>query len=189
MGNENTIKQRHLHTPATVNRTEAWLKQKAKDGWKLIDTNGWNFVFRKCTPSDRGYLMYSSFRTEKGLWDGYYMTNKLYGKAPGKSEINKKTKGIFEADIAKLDKGYFQFVKMRNSYYLKTYIGITALLIFFLFIILLAVLFEKDYNKWQLLYLLLLELPMLIYYTISTIILVKDVNKLKNQLADNPYNR
>lgn len=184
MEDSNTMKRMYPHTKATVNRTEAWLKQQAKDGWKLIDLNGWSFVFRKCTPSDREYLMYSSFRTEKGLWDGYHMINKLYGKAPGKSEINKKTKGIFEADITKLDKGYFQFVKMRNSYYLKTYIGVTVLLVFFLLIILVAALFGNNYN---ILYLLLLELPMLIYYAISSFILAKDINKLKKRMAENHY--
>ena len=187
MGNENTIKQRHLHTPATVNRTEAWLKQQAKEGWQLINFNNWNFIFRKCKPYEGEYLMYSTFGREFGLSFDYFMIAYKYGKSKGKSELNKDNVRIFEADITKLDKEYYRFVKTRNSNYLKHYIGLTVLWVIFLALALLIILFAPNGKKAMCI--LLLIIPALIYSVISLITLLKDVNKLKNQLADNPYNR
>lgn len=169
-----------LHTPATVNRTEAWLKQQAKDGWKLVEYNGWYFVFRQCTPYDGEYLMYSSFRSEKGLSADFYTTKTIYGKAKGKSELNKKSLGIFEADLTKLDKEYFHFVKMRNSYYLKQYIFIIVFSVFAFLLALVAILLEPTANQNK--FLLFVSLPFLIYSAISLIILLKDIKKLKNSL-------
>ena len=142
MEENNTIKRIHLHTPATVNKTEMWLKQQAKEGWKLIDVNGWNFLFRKCNPYDGEYLMYSTFGAENGLSFDYHMTKNKYGKSNGKSELNKRSKEIFEADITKLDKEYFRFVKMRNSNYLRHYICFAAF-----FVILLAVVLLRDLKQ------------------------------------------
>ena len=177
MGNKNTIKRIHLHTPATVNRTEAWLKQQAKEGWQLIAFNGWNFVFRKCNPYDGQYMMYSTFGREIGLSLDYFLIAYKYGRSKGKSELNKKSVRIFEADITKIDEEYIQFLKLRNSNYLKNYIGLTILWMIFLALALAIILFAPNGEK--VICILFLFIPALMYSVISLIILLKDINKLK----------
>ncbi|MCH5190914.1 MAG: DUF2812 domain-containing protein [Oscillospiraceae bacterium] len=177
MEKNNTIKRVHLYTPATVNKTEMWLKQQAKEGWQLIDVNGWNFLFCKCNPYDGEYLMYSTFGTEKGLSSDYHMAKTKYGKSNGKSELNKRNKGVFEADFTKLDKEYFRFVKMRNSNYLRHYICFVVFCVILLVIALGVVLFAVNSTQGN--FLLFIVLPPLIYAVISLIILLKDIKRLK----------
>lgn len=177
MENNNTNKRIHLYTPAMVNKTEMWLKRQAKEGWQLIDVTGWNFLFRKCNPYDGEYLMYSTFRSEKGLSFDYQMTKTKYGKANGKTELNKRSKGIFEVDITKLDKEYFRFVKMRNSNYLRHYICFVAFCVILLVIALGVILFSTNSAQGKFLFFIIL--PPLIYAVISLIILLKDIKRLK----------
>ena len=74
------VKLIHLHMPALANRTEKWLKTKAKSGWKLIGYHNCVFMFRKCNPYDGEYLYYSGFGAGKGLSFDYHMIKKKYGK-------------------------------------------------------------------------------------------------------------
>lgn len=178
MNKKKTIKRFHFHTPAMVNRTEAWLKQQAKEGWQLIAFNGWNFVFRKCNPYDGEYMMYSTFGREIGLSLDYFLIAYKYGRSKGKSELNKKSVRIFEADITKIDEEYIQFLKMRNSNYLKNYIGLTILWVIFLALALAIILFAPNGEK--AIFILLFFIPALIYSMISLIIIIKDINSLKN---------
>lgn len=170
-----TINRIHLHIPAMINRTELWLKRQANAGWRLIEVHRNVFVFRKCSPYEGEYLMYSTFGKEKGLSFDYYMTKKIYGKTNGKSELNRQNGGVFEADTTKLDEEYYRFVRMRNSYYLKHYIGLTAIFLIFMALVIGITLLE-DYKA---ITLMIVVLPPLIYALISSIILIKDIRTLK----------
>ena len=127
-----TVKLLRPHLRATVNRTEQWLSEKAREGWRLTDYYGWKFVFRKCTPYETQYLFYSGFNANKGLSFDYLTTKKEYKK--GNSGLNKRNLPVFETDSSKVDEAYFRFKRMRNTFYMRHY----ALLSVFSFVTLIC---------------------------------------------------
>lgn len=168
------VKLIHLHMPALANRTEKWLKTKAKLGWKLIGYHNCVFMFRKCNPYDGEYLYYSGFGAGKGLSFDYHMIKRKYGKS--NYELNKLSISIFEAEKTKIDSGYLSFLKLRNSYFLKHYI----LLLIFWFLALIyivTVMILIKFNIYMMFFGFLSLIP-LTYSLFSTIILAWDIKHL-----------
>lgn len=173
---EDVVELIHLHVPALVNRTEKWLKAKANSGWKLIGYHHCVFKFRKCNPCESEYLYYSGFGASKGLSFDYHMIKKKYGKS--NSELNKLNIEIFEADVTKIDSGYFSFIKSRNSYFLRHYI---ALLVFWILALIYTVTVTSLINfNIYMIFLSFVSLVPLMYSFFSTIILVHDITDLNN---------
>lgn len=166
----------HPHIPAIVNRTEMWLKQRAYAGWQLIEFHGWIFVFRKCSPSGREYLIYSGFGASKGVSFDYHMARMKYGKAKAQSKLNKLNTSVFEVDMIKLDSEYLRFVRLRNTYYLKHYIALSAFSMLALTCILTISLFVT--LNVVIVFLTLLWLFITIYALLSSIVLNHDMKNL-----------
>ena len=116
---ENTFTLRYNCFPAKVIDTENWLKAQAKSGWRLTKKSGDYFTFRKCTPYEAEFFMYSGFNAHEAISFDYHMARKLYHKSS--SEINKTSLEIFEADTTKLDEKYWDYKDLRNAYYKRHY--------------------------------------------------------------------
>lgn len=168
---KNVIKILHPYIPAMVNRTERWLKQKSNEGWRPIEFNRIFVTFRKCSPYNGEFLIYSGFDASKGLSFDYNTTKTKYQKAT--SKINKLIRTVFEADPTKLDSEYFRFKKMRNAYYLKHY----ALLSVFSFFAVtgLSVTMLLSPFRLYLVFLMIVWQILLIYAFVSLLILKLDI--------------
>ena len=111
-----------------LEQIEAWLKKQSLNGYMLVDLKGWSFSFVECSPRQREYFLYVSPFLEKNdrfLAEFYFIRNLYYLR---KSLLNKKRNlNIFEADISKLDQGYFVTRKTRTKHYLKYHIKLLLL--------------------------------------------------------------
>lgn len=119
MEEKNIVKINHPYRHTTVNETEAWLKNQAENGLRLVDKKYSLFTFRKCKPYETEYFMYSSFNANAGIFHDYHVAKELYGK--NGSEINKLFVDVFEVDFQRIDKQFYVYKKLRNDYYKKHY--------------------------------------------------------------------
>lgn len=129
MGKISTMTIRRKYTPAQINSLEAWLRQKALEGWRLIAINRWAFIFESCAPFSGEYFVYKAVDRSKGLYFDYYMAKEKYKKS--KSPLNKRYDIAFEVDPCKIDERYPSYKKQRNDYYARHYMGLTLFWLFF----------------------------------------------------------
>ncbi len=117
----------NLNLRAFVNSKELWLSEMALNGWRLSDMTFFQCTFEKHIPGNYQYLIYEGFNSAEEISFDYYAAKRKYRS---KSKINKKSRGVFEIDGAKIDKEFVNYVRLRNKKYLHTYL---LLALFFLF--------------------------------------------------------
>ena len=92
----------------------------AKSGWLLVGLNGWLFEFEGVKSCDKKFFIYSGFDASRGISFDYYLAKEKYSKKS--SRLNKKSSWVFEVDSLKIDEQFFQYLNLRNSYYMNFYI-------------------------------------------------------------------
>ena len=168
MGSTKRIIILYPYIPATVNFMENWLTKKAADGWKLEEVYGWKFVFRRCKPYVTKYFSYSTFGTNMGISNDYWISKKQYSLS--NSTLNKLNLQIYEVDVRKIDKHFAHLVLFRNKFYLKHYF---ALLLFALINIMLMIGFIKIHTAF--IFFLIFEILLLSYSIFAVIILISEI--------------
>lgn len=164
----NEAKQKTCFFPCThamTVLTERWLSKQASEGWKLYRKTICFFTFIPAKESRIEYFMYSSFGNERGLSYDYLRAKERYAKT--KAHINKTESSIFEADPNKIDDEFYQYRAERNRYYRKYYLWAVILLCIFAII---AVISTGSFPPAK--YLLALLIPMLLYYSVSLVIML-----------------
>lgn len=118
------------YIPAMVNEVELWLENKSKQGWRLINKKFWMFRFVNCKPYASKYFIYNGFGASKGLSFDFYMAKKKFGKA--KTILNKGNLSVFEVEINRIDRSYWEYKNLRNKFYTAHYLKLLFASILFL---------------------------------------------------------
>ena len=118
-----------IYPPAYVNELELWLKEKSRDGYRLVNSWFCWYMFEMSLCTEREYFVYSPFDGSKGISFDYHIAKARYRNKA--SALNANNQSIFEVDFKKIDSDYHLFKQLRNKYYFRHYCALSSLYFFF----------------------------------------------------------